>query len=276
MSEESDWRAALATGLSEFVQAVMGYLPNLLAGIALLLVGWLLAMLLRAVTARAVTGLTRWLPRLLPRAMSRSRWQGLSPRLAGGLVFWAVMLIFLAAATQVLGLTLFALWLEQAAVYLPILIAAGLIMVIGLIVSQLAREAVIAAVGELEYRMLLGYSVQAAIVVTVVVVGLDLIGLDITLLVAAAAILLGALAGALALAFGLGARTQVSNLLAARELGERFQPGDAIRVGEIEGRVVEFTSRAIVIETTQGHVYLPAKLLGEQPTTLLMREQADE
>lgn len=254
----------------------MGYLPSLLAGIALLLAGWLLAKLLRTATARTVAGLGRWLPRLLPRAVSRSRLQGLSPRLLGGLVFWVVMLAFLAAATDVLGLTLFALWLEQAAAYLPILIAAGLILVIGLILSQLAREATIATLGGLEYRMLLGYSVQTAIIVTVVVVGLDLIGLDITLLVVVAAILVGALSGALALAFGLGARTQVSNLLAARELREHFQPGDTIRIGEMEGRVAEITARAIVIETAQGHVYLPAKLLGEQPTTLLMREQADE
>lgn len=276
MFEGSDWRGALASGFGEFLDAVTGYLPNLLAGIALLLVGWLLASLLRRLAARGAVGLARWLPRLLPSAVAPGRWQGLSPRLVGGLVFWVVMLIFLAAATQVLGLSLFALWLEQAAAYLPVLIAAALILVIGLILSQLARTAVIAAVGDLEYRMLLGYGVQAAIVVTVVVVGLDLMGLDITLLVVVAATLVGALAGALALAFGLGARTQVSNLLAARDMRQRFRPGDTICVGETEGRIVEIAARAIVIETEKGHVYLPAKLFSEQPATLLMREQPDE
>jgi small-conductance mechanosensitive channel len=241
MDEGASWIEAAETGLTRFLEAFLDFLPQLLGAAALLLAGWLLAALLRMVTVRAVRGLGWFLPRLWPGAsISRSR-DALQPKLFGGLVFWVVILAFVTAAAQVLGLEVFASWLDALFSHVPVIVLAGVIVVAGVVISQLVREGVVsaAAAAGVEYRALLGYSAQATILAAAVVIALDVVGLDITFLVVLAGILLGAVSGGAALAFGLGARTLVSNLLGVRSTFNQFSENDVIRVGDLEGRVVD-------------------------------------
>jgi len=75
--------------------------------------------------------------------------------------------------------------------------------------------------------------------------------------------------GGIALAFGLGARTHVSNIIAANQLRQIYQAGDNVRIGETEGRVVEITVSRVIIDTEAGSVGIPAKSFDEQEITLL-------
>lgn len=274
MDERASWVETLETGAAGLLEAFLSYLPLIVGAVLLLLAGWVVAALLRTATVRAMRGLGWFLPRILPGgAGARSR-NILQPGLLGGIVFWIVILAFMAAAAQVLGLTVFASWLDAVFSHLPLIVLAGLIVVAGVVISQLAREGVVSAAtaAGLEYRVLLGYAVQAAILVAAAVIGLDLVGLDITFLVVLAAILVGAVSGGAALAFGLGAQTLVSNLLGVRAVQHRFREGDAIRIGELEGRVVELGRRTVILETAEGRVTVPGKYFSERPCVLLMRE----
>jgi hypothetical protein len=71
------------------------------------------------------------------------------------------------------------------------------------------------------------------------------------------------------LAFGLGARTHVSNIIAANQLRQRYQDGDIIRIGDIEGRILAITVSRVTIETESGNVDVPAKLFDEQVTVII-------
>ncbi|WP_353253568.1 mechanosensitive ion channel domain-containing protein [Salinisphaera sp. PC39] len=274
MGERASWTETLEDGVSHLSTAFLEYLPQVAGAILLLLAGWAVAALLRMATVRATRGLGWFLPRILPGAAGVRSRGVLRPGLLGGVVFWVTILAFVAAAAQVLGLAVFTSWLDAVFGHLPLIALAGLILIAGVVVSQLVREAVIgaAAAAGLEYRALLGHAAQAAVVVAAAVIGLDLVGLDITFLVVLAGILIGAISGGAALAFGLGSRTLVSNLLGVRAIGHRLREGDAIRIDGIEGRVVELGRRNIVLETAEGRVTVPGRYFSEHPCTLLMRE----
>lgn len=274
MGEQADWIETLQAGFIRLLDSFLNYLPQVVGAVLLLLAGWLAAVVLRMLTVRAVRGLGWFLPRILPgTAATRSR-RALPPGLMGGIVFWVVILAFVAAAAQVLGLTVFASWLDAIFGHLPLIALAAVIVIAGVVISQLVREAVIgaAAAAGLEYRAMLGYAAQATVLVTVAVIGLDLVGLDITFLVVLAAILVGAISGGAALAFGLGSRDLVSNLLGVRAIQHRLKEGDSIRIGELEGRVLELGRRTVILETAEGRVTVPGHYFSEQPCVLLMRE----
>lgn len=126
--------------------------------------------------------------------------RGTSAKILGSVVFWVVLLFFLTAATQVLGLHAFAAWLARVADYLPTVFAGILIIVAGFLVSRLAREVAEAAAASASERQraLIGRLVQASILVTAILVGAEQIGIKVTffvILVAAAGIsLVGAVA----------------------------------------------------------------------------------
>jgi small-conductance mechanosensitive channel len=115
---------------------------------------------------------------------------------------------------------------------------------------------------------MLGRSAQIIILFTAIIIGIDQVGIDIAFLSVIAGIVLSAMLGGLALAFGLGARTHVSNIIAANQLRNLYHVGDKVRVGDIEGRILDITVSRLLIETDIGTVDIPAKLFDEQITTI--------
>lgn len=276
MNNYTDWTSTLRDAFLGLGQQVIDYLPNLLAAIGLLIAGWLLARLLRAAAVRLSRVLEQMMLRLSrrpppPRPGRTPAWG----RLLGSIVFWAIVLFFLALATHVLGLEAFSSWLNRVVVYLPTLLVGVLIILAGILVSVLTRDLVIATAPlEERSRLLLGRVVQVVILVTAIVIGADQIGINVTFLVILAAVVLSTLLGGLALAVSLGARTFVANLVAAQSLRASYQPGQTIRIATYEGRILEITPTAVVIETAEGRVSLPAKFFNEQPAVLLMGRDA--
>ncbi len=115
------------------------HLPNLLGALALLLLGWLLARVLRALTRRGAA----LLDSLIARTIGAARWQiGHSAAVLGTIVYWVVLLFFVTAATQTLGLQTFTDWLSRLLEYLPTLAAGLLIVAAGYVLSGFVAELV--------------------------------------------------------------------------------------------------------------------------------------
>jgi len=271
MDPNSDWSTALEKAFTGLVQRTAETLPNLIGALLLLLVGWLLARLLRAGAVRLIHLLDRAIRRLSSRNADRPGILSASAEVLGSIVFWVVVLFFLTAATQVLGLDAFLGWLNRVVDYLPTLLTGGLIVLAGFLLSALVRDVVAttAPVADSQ-RVLLGRVAQLVILVTAVVIGADQIGIKVTFLVIMVTVLASTLLGGLALALSLGARTYVGNLIGAHYLRQQYRAGQTVRVGQFEGRILEFTATAIVLETADGRVNLPGKIYHDEPIVLLM------
>jgi len=107
-------------------------------------------------------------------------------------------------------------------------------------------------------------SVQIVIIFSSIIIGVEQIGLNIdflsNIIVATVAILV---AGA-ALAFSLGARNMVANIIGAQYTRRYCKVGDRIRIGDLEGEIVELSQAFIVLETQRGQATIPAKYFHEQ------------
>ncbi len=267
----SEFRDALASVFDQTLERLARDLPNVFGALLLLLIGWLVAILLRAATARLALLGERARAHIsgghgtahLPGAMAKT---------FGNVVFWVVILFFITAATQALGLNSFNNWLARIVDYLPTVSVGALIVIAGFLVSKLARELVQTAAsgaGERQ-RVLIGRVVQAAILITSILVGAEQIGIQVTFLVILAATVCISLVGAVALALSLGARDYVANLIGAHHLRHRYSVGQHIRAAGFEGRILELTETAIIMETPEGRVSLPAKIFNEQPIVLVV------
>lgn len=279
MDEVSLWIETISGAASRLLAQVVEFLPTFVGAIVVLVLGWLVARLLRS----AVRRLSRWLNGLLERRFGAERARRLrlsqpAIQLLGNFTFWLVMLFAVTLVTRILGLVAFSAWLDRLVAYLPTLLAGGLIILAGLVISVLARDLTSATVtsARLAHAEVFARGVQAAILVMALVLGINQIGIDVTLLIALIVILAAAIAGALALSFALGAGSFVGNLIGAHYLQQLYQPGQRAVIGSIEGEIVEMTPVSIVLATDKGRVTIPAKVFNEQPTTLVAEEKSDE
>jgi small-conductance mechanosensitive channel len=110
---------------------------------------------------------------------------------------------------------------------------------------------------------------QAAIFVTALIIGLDQIGVNVTFLVAMFAVSAGTIFVGFSIAFGLGAREFVSNLIGARTARREFAAGQTVRIGEIEGEILEISATHLAIETPEGKALIPAQEATHSTVTVL-------
>lgn len=261
----------MSRSLDELLARLAALLPDLLAAVALIVVGWLIARLLRIVTVRAARVLEALLARIAgPAGAERLRF-GRPAAILGSVVFWLVLLVFVTAAADVLGLQTFTGWLARLIDYVPTLAAGLLIVVAGYVLAGFVADLVRTAAARLApaQRDALARLAQGATLVMAILVGADQIGIKITWLAILAAIVLGALLGGVTLAVSLGARGYVSNLIGAHYLRQAFQVGQRVRVAGFEGRILEVTPTALVLETGDGRVSLPGSIYHDEPIVLI-------
>jgi hypothetical protein len=264
--------ASLGDALAATWQKVLTHLPSVAGAALLLLVGWLVAKLLRALTERSLSRLAALAAgRRIEQEMHAAGVDRLAGKAAGVIVFWLVFVLFLAAAGEFLGLAVITTGLNRLTEYLPTILGAVLILVLGLVAGNVVRAAVTraAARGGLAYGETLGQLVRGVILLVVAVVAIDQVGIDSQLLIVATEILIASVIGGAALAFALGSRTTVGNILALHYIAQVYKVGQRVRLDDLEGEIVELKKTGVVIDSPAGRVFVPAREFSEKRSTLV-------
>jgi hypothetical protein len=89
-------------------------------------------------------------------------------------------------------------------------------------------------------------------------------------------IFVAAIAGSIALAFGLGAGSTVANIISARYVRRNYQIGQRISIQDMQGKILEILPTGIVLETKTGKTFIPAKIFDQEASVLLDNESIDD
>lgn len=257
--------------------------PTVVQAVVVLVVGYLLALAFRQLSRRV---LRRWSTRLVGVVERMSHRRGVAMPLeqaeaeslvvsvTSRVVFWLVFTLFLAAATAVIGFPVVSTWLQGFASYLPRVLAAAAVILFGILAGHVARVLVLSAgvSAGVTYARTLSRAVHMAIIAIATVIAIEELGVQVTFLIVLGSIVVGAVLGGAALAFGLGARVAVSNLVSCHYLARSYRVGHRIRIEGFEGPIVAIEPTAVVLQTSEGRVSIPARLFAEKPSTLLSGE----
>ncbi|HEX6323888.1 MAG TPA: mechanosensitive ion channel domain-containing protein [Vicinamibacterales bacterium] len=270
--ENSELIAALRESLNGVAAWLRAHQLNLVGAAALLVLGWLVALAMRLLVSRLLQALGRMVPgRLRRRGLPRPAFEREVSDVIGVIVFWAVVLFFVAAAANVLGLPVLSVSMAGLGLFVPRLIAAVLIVVAGLVIGNLARDGATAAAAATgtPFAPAIGQIVRVAILAAAGLIAVAELGIDITLLTAILSVTLLAVLGAFSLAFGLGARDAVGNIIGAHYARQTFDVGRKVRIGDVEGTVAAITATSVIVQTAAGQTVIPGKLFSETTAELL-------
>jgi hypothetical protein len=200
---------SMAQALGRFASLLPGILAFLVAVVLFSLIGWLLAWVVRRILialhfddrlGRGTEAVTEWSPRQTPAG------------LAARLVFWVFVVIGIAVGADAFGASSHSRIAEGLLAYLPRLIGAGVILLVGNIVARfLSRGVLIGAVNmNLQYARLLSLGIKWLVLVLTAAMALDHLEIGQQVVDLAFGILFGGIVLSLALSVGLGSRELVS------------------------------------------------------------------
>ena len=270
MSYYQQIMSELQTLVRDLGEHLTGTAPRIAGALALVLLGLGLAFLARTLSRRILAGLDRMIPGLR-RIQHGAHLQDSAGRTAGRVLFWMVLLFFVTAATEVMGLPVVSVWLSGIVLYLPRLLAAVLILFAGLLGGHFLRDLITST--RIAYANALGRLGQVSVLVVSALIAVDQAGLNVDFLTSVLLLVLGSGLLGSALTFALGARTTVANILASYYLQKTYRVGHRVRVGEFQGEILDITATSVLLETGEGRVSVPASLFGEQASILLVEKR---
>ncbi|MDQ3912859.1 MAG: mechanosensitive ion channel [Actinomycetota bacterium] len=191
--------------LQDALSAFLSYVPVLIGAIIILIVGYLIAKALQAIVGRVLEGIgfDRWMERGgIKQFFDRADTQHTPHSILGRLVFWFVFIIAITMATDALGIPQVSAVLAQLIAYIPNIIAAILILILAALLANFLSSIVRGATGS----GLLADIARYAIIVYAVFAALTQLGVAVELTAPTFLIVLGAVALAAAIAFGIGGR----------------------------------------------------------------------
>lgn len=254
---------------SEVLASMATAYPEVSAA-AILVLGLILARVAEGLSQRGVVLLNRLLARFAgDRADLISESAG---RALARVMFWLVTLVALLLALRTLGMGRVFIWLDVPLGYLPRIVIGLVIIGAAHLLGIFARLLLTRLRGETAEGALLPRTAQTVVLIIGLMTGLQHMGLDVSFIGQLLILLLAAGLGGLALAFAIGARRYVANLV-AHAIVARYSPGDVIRIHDIEGVVIEIHRTGVDISTEEGVVTLPAAMFAEQP--VLRRHASD-
>src|SRR5215203_3137547 len=128
--------------LQDAVGQFLGYVPQLIGAIVILIIGYIIAKVLQAVVGRILRGIgfDGWMERAgIKRFFDRADTHQTPAGILGRLVFWFVFIIAIVMATDALGIRQVSAVLSQLIAYIPNIIAAVLILILANFVARLIR-----------------------------------------------------------------------------------------------------------------------------------------
>jgi small-conductance mechanosensitive channel len=124
----------------------------------------------------------------------------------GKLLFWLVMLVVILLSATALGLESINQMFGMMLSYIPTIIAALIIVILGMIVGEFVRAIVLASAGNVEGVPTLAKVAKTAVILIAIFMALQQVGVAGDIVTSAFTLILGAVALAFGLAFGLGNR----------------------------------------------------------------------
>jgi hypothetical protein len=240
-----------------FIDLGKEYGPKILVALLILTIGYFVARLAaKAITALCERiGLQRGAERGgLAESMQQVGIKKTVPQIIGTLIFWLLMCVFLMAGFNVMGLDKVSTAMESVVDFIPDVLLATIMVVVGLLLAALLRGVIATSADRagLSYAQQLASAVYYVVVLITLLVVLEDVGVDVKLIHNLVLITAGALAVGFALAFGIGGREVIGGILAGYYIRQRMEPGDPVSLSNMAGTVRDVGPVATIIETEEG------------------------
>jgi hypothetical protein len=202
----------------EFLHRIAAFLPLLVVGIVVILVGWLFAKAVRFAVEKALRAVNFNV--LTERAgtdhfLRQGGLQGDTTTLFGIFAFWVIIIAALIIAFNAMGLTYITDLLQRVELFMPKVLVAMLVVVLGSYFAKFIGEAVhtYCVDAQIPDSDILGRIARYLIMTFVIMIALSQIEVGGDIVQRTFLIILGGLVLALALAFGLGGKEWAAAML---------------------------------------------------------------
>ena len=248
--------------LRNFAAAV----PNILGALLIIIIGWILARILSKFLKRLLgsIGVDRLAERLNGiDIIHKSNIQIVPSTLISKVIYYFLLFIFISAATDVLGMEAISALMNSFLNYIPYLISAFAVFVVGLLLADFLRGVVLTTCQSLGIpaASFIANFVFYFLFLNVAMITLAQAQIDTGFIQDNLSIILAGVVLAFAIGYGFASRPIVANLLSAYYNRDKVKVGDIISIDGEKGTVISKDNSSMVLQSDGRKVVIPLSKL---------------
>ncbi len=243
---------------------------NFLGALFVILVGWLVATLVAKFVRRLLQtiGIDRLAEKLNEiDIIYKSKIRLVPSILLSKILYYLIFFIFIIIATDVLGMEAVTILMGNLLNYIPQLLSALLVFVVGVFVADFLKKIVLTTCQSLGIPAagVISNIVFYFIFLNVVMITLAQAGIDTEFIQDNLSIILAGVVLAFALGYGFASRQLVANFLSSLYNKEKIHIGDVIGIDGVKGRVIQIESDSFTLLAEDKKIIIPlSKLTSEK------------
>ena len=241
-------------------------IPNLIGAIFVLIIGWLLAKILSRLFERILRaiGLDKLGEKLSDIDLIRDSEMEIIPsKILGKLVYYVLLLIFIALAADFLALELVSHQIDNLINYLPSLISGALVFIGGIVISNLVKDVVettLRSIGVSTGRLIANF-IFYFLLITVSLSALTQAQINTSFITSNLTVIIGGIILAFAIGYGFASRNIMANMLGSLYTKQKFQIGEDIKIGDTRGTIIDIDNTSITLKSGDKKVIIPLNRL---------------
>jgi len=207
----SNWQVVLLEPAKTVLAQIGQFLINVLLVVIILIIGWIIAKIIKTLVTKLLRAVK--LDQLSDRVnldtiLAKGGITYSLSELIGVICYWLALLITFVVAINAIGLTVAADLLNRIVLYVPNIIAALFILILGMFVATLLSNIVKTAANNagVAQAKLLGKVVEVVVIIFAIAITLEQLGIAARIIELTITMVLASLGLGFALAFGMGCR----------------------------------------------------------------------
>jgi len=246
--------------------------PDALLALSIVLVGWLAASVLQALVLRifrffAIDKLVGKTP--LERLVKDLGFRRSLTDMFGVLVFWLAILLTLSIVSDTLELSYMSHALSVVTGYIPQVLTALLIIVLGMLLARFLQVLTVQAFRRVEIvgERVAGRIVYSIVLIFVIFAAIEQLDIGLDFITTNALIGIAALLFLLGIGLLIGSRSLMEAWVITQYLHHEIAVGDMLDIAGKKGTVVRITHTAVVLKFDESEVTIPSKNVIDQGYT---------
>jgi Conserved TM helix/Mechanosensitive ion channel len=246
----------------QFIEGVSAGIPRFISALIVFLVGLFVSRAIRRVVNKGIAalGIDRFAERLNDIDMIKNT--GVELRLSGlisSIIYFVMMLMVTMMTVDVLKITAISQLMQDLFNYLPSLLTAGVVLLMGLLLADIFKGITLAACQSLNIpsAKAIANIVFYFLFVSIGVTALSQAKIQTDFIANNLTVIIGAGAAAFAIGYGLASRDLVANYLGGYYNRNKIRVGDEVIIDGDRGKVVLIDNTSLILQTVDRAIVIP-------------------
>ncbi|HMQ49927.1 MAG TPA: mechanosensitive ion channel [Saprospiraceae bacterium] len=262
--------------IEDLITNFLSFLPNFIGAILVFLIGWIVARMLSKLVKKLLqtVGVDRLAEKLNQLELFYKNNIKIVPsQVFSKVLYYFLLVIFAVAATDILNMEVVSQLMGDLLNYIPVLISAVIIFLIGLVVADFIKDLVKSTCDSLGIPAgsIISNAVFYFIFLNITMITLSQAGIDTEFIQDNLSIVLAGIVFAFAIGYGIASRNIVANYLSGYYNKGKVNVGDVIAIEGVKGQVIDVTTSNIVLHTGDRDVIFPLSKLTSEKVEIFSR-----